>query len=54
MQCGYMLSHNNLINGVYGVLVRGGGVQTFDIVQHVECNASGILARGTKIVLNRY
>jgi hypothetical protein len=31
-QCGYMLSHNNLVNGVRRVLVRSGGVIKFGMV----------------------
>jgi hypothetical protein len=38
-QCGYMLSRDNLINGARRVLVRGGGILKFGMVQHVECNA---------------
>jgi hypothetical protein len=36
VQCGYMLSRDNLVNGVRGVLVRGGGVLNFGMVQRVE------------------
>jgi hypothetical protein len=53
VQCRYMLSRNNLINGVHGVLVCVGGVLNFDMVQCVECNACKILAYNTKIVCNR-
>jgi hypothetical protein len=35
-QCGYMLSHDSLVNGVRGVPVRGGGVLNFGMVQRVE------------------
>jgi hypothetical protein len=35
-QHGYMLSHNNLVNGACKVLVRGGGVLNFGMVECVE------------------
>jgi hypothetical protein len=35
-QCGYMLSRDSLVNGARRVLVRGGGVLNFGMVQHVE------------------
>jgi hypothetical protein len=54
VQCGYMLSRDNLINGARGVLVHGGGILKFGMVQRIECNACGILACDTKIVRNRY
>jgi len=34
-QCGYMLFHDSLVNGECRVLVRGGRVLKFDMVQHV-------------------
>jgi hypothetical protein len=36
MQCGYMLPRDNLVNGVRRVLVRGGGILNFGMVQRVE------------------
>jgi hypothetical protein len=53
-QCGYMLSCNNLVNGVHGVLVHGGGLLNFGMVQRVEKNTRRILAHDTKIALNKY
>jgi hypothetical protein len=35
-QCEYMLSHNSLVNGVDRVLVCGGGIQKFGMVQCTE------------------
>jgi hypothetical protein len=35
-ECGYILSRNSLVNGVHRVLVRGGGVLNFGMVQHIE------------------
>jgi hypothetical protein len=35
-QCGYMLSHNNLVNGACKILVHGGGILNFGMVQCVE------------------
>jgi hypothetical protein len=35
-QCGYVLSRNNLVNGACRVLVRGGGVLNYGMVQRVE------------------
>jgi hypothetical protein len=35
-QCGYMLSRDSLVNGARRVLVRGGGVLNFGMVQCVE------------------
>jgi hypothetical protein len=35
-QCRFMLSRDNLVNGVCGVLVRGGGIIKFGMVQRVE------------------
>jgi hypothetical protein len=35
-QYGYMLSCDSLVNGAHRVLVRGGGVLNFGMVQHVE------------------
>jgi hypothetical protein len=54
-QCGYMLSRDNLINGACAVLVHGGGILKFGMVQCVECNAREILVCDTKIcACNRY
>jgi hypothetical protein len=36
MQCGYMLLHDSLINGVCGVLVHSGGILKFGMVQLIE------------------
>jgi hypothetical protein len=32
VQCGYMLSHDNLVNGVHKVLVHGGAILKFGMV----------------------
>jgi hypothetical protein len=53
VQCGYMLWHDNLINGARGVLVHGGSVLNFGMVQCVECNACGILAREQKFCVQK-
>jgi hypothetical protein len=36
VQCGYMLSCDNLVNGAHRVLVRGGGILKFGMIHHVE------------------
>jgi hypothetical protein len=35
-KCGYMLSRDSLVNGARRVLVRGGGILKFGMVQRVE------------------
>jgi hypothetical protein len=35
-QCGYMMSCDCLVNGACGLIVRGGGIINFGVVQHVE------------------
>jgi 1,6-anhydro-N-acetylmuramate kinase len=51
-QYGYMLRHNNLVNGAHRVLVRGGGILNFGMMQRVEWIARGISSRDTKIACN--
>jgi hypothetical protein len=36
VRCGFILSHDSLINDVRGVVVRGGGILKFCMVQCVE------------------
>jgi hypothetical protein len=35
-QCGYMLSCDSLVNGAHRVLVHGGGILNFRMVQCIE------------------
>jgi hypothetical protein len=53
-QYGYMLSRDNLVNGVCGVMVHGVGVLNIGMVQCVEKNVCEILAHDTKIARDRY
>jgi hypothetical protein len=53
-QCGYMLSHDSLVNGVQSTGARWGRTKLWHgATRRVKC-ARGILARDTKIVCNRY
>jgi hypothetical protein len=53
VQCGYMLSRDNLVSGAHKVLVRGEDILNYGMVQRIEYNACGISARDTKTVRNR-
>jgi hypothetical protein len=44
-----MLLSDNLINDVREVLMRGGGILKFGMVQRIECNACRILVSDTKL-----
>jgi hypothetical protein len=35
-ECGYILSHDNLVNGVHRLLVYSGGVLKVGMVQRIE------------------
>jgi hypothetical protein len=48
-QCGYMLSRENLVSGARRVLLCGGDVLNFGMVQRIEYNACGISVRDTKL-----
>jgi 1,6-anhydro-N-acetylmuramate kinase len=52
-QCGYMLSHDSLVSDARRVLVCGGGILNSGMMQRVEYNVHGTLARDTKTALKR-